>query len=341
MTTTKQALVEVNGAVCGRLAELLRRRDIPRDEEESELPGFPPALIGNFFLALVAICYQTSPRHRLPLEGVAEGVHRRGWDYLFARLESAARMDASYLEPATWKEITARDVRELFRDQEYGERLTDADGRAALLRDLGHRMLQRHWMRADAIYEFCDGRVAVGNPNLLETLGHFRAYNDPVRKKSLFFLSLMRNTDTWRYEDDENLGPPVDYHEVRGHLRIGTVIVKSAELEQKLRLGEEVGVGEDIAIRQAVYDAIMLISRKSGLHNPSQLHYLFWNVFRSVCMRQSPQCLKVLSDSRLPPRYVPLTIHDDGQRRCPFSCVCMSARVDDRYVEHVFETDYY
>ncbi len=341
MTTTKYVLVEVNTAVCKRLAELLRKSDIPHDEEESALPGFPHHFIGNFFLALVAICHQTSPRHHPALEGVVESVHLRGWDYLFARFESAARNNAALLEPATWRELAASDIRDLFRDEEYGELLTDTEGRAALLRDLGQRMLAHAWKNADAIQEFCNGRVATGHPNLLDMLAEFRAYDDPVRKKSLFFLALMRNSHTWRYRDDETLGPPVDYHEVRGHLRIGTIDIKSSDLREKLRQGIEVASEEDVAIRQAIYDAIMLLSRDSGMNNPSQLHYLFWNVFRSVCTRQSPQCLKLSSNSTLPQRYLPLTVQQNDQRRCPFWSVCKSARIDDRFVEHVFQTDYY
>jgi hypothetical protein len=133
----------------------------------------------------------------------------------------------------------------------------------------------------------------------------------------------------------------VDYHEVRGHLRLGTVRVKRLELEEKLRQGVEVSADEDVAVRQAVYDAIMLISRESGLGNPSQLHYLFWNVFRTVCRRRSPQCLHIPEKTKLPERYVPLTVHPDGGRRCPFSSVCGSAETRRRYVEHVFETDLY
>lgn len=341
VTTTKQVFVEVNAAVCKRLAELLRKSDIPRDQEGSALPGFSAHLVGNFFLTLVAICHQTSPRDHPALEGVADGVRLRGWDYLFARFESAARNNAALLEPATWTELAASDIRDLFRDEEYGELLTDAEGRAALLRDLGQRMLARGWNNADAIQEFCKGRVATGDPNLLAMLAEFRAYDDPVRKKSLFFLALMRNSHTWQYRDDDKLGPPVDYHEVRGHLRIGTIDVKSSELREKLRQSTEVTSEEDVAIRQAVYDAIMLLSRDSGINNPSQLHYLFWNVFRSVCTRQSPQCLKLSSNSTLPQRYLPLTVQQNDQPRCPFSSVCKSARIDDRFVEHLFQTDYY
>src|SRR5205814_1834897 len=113
----------------------------------------------------------------------------------------------------------------------------------------------------------------------------------------------------------------VDYHEVRGHLRIGTVRVADSGLLKKLRAGQPVTSEEDIAIRQSVYDAIMRISRQSGVNDPSQLHYLFWNIFRSICTREAPQCFALRTDSLLPERYMLLTIDENGARRCPFSVV--------------------
>jgi hypothetical protein len=275
-----------------------------------------------------------------PLQGLVDGRIRRGWDYLYARFESAAQAAPEILEPADWCEFSAPRLGALFEDKRYGNRLTDHEGRAALLRDLGDHMLAWGWRRVDALYHHCEGRVAAGQPNLLGMLARLHAYRDPLRKKSLLFLSLMRNTHTWRYEDDENLGPPVDYHEVRGHLRLGTVRVTSPELEQKLRRGTPVTAEEDQSIRGAVYDAIVSLSRDGDAGSSSRLHYLFWNVFRVVCRRRSPQCLHIGPRTSLPKRYIPLTAHEAGNR-CPFSSVCASAETKDRFVEHVFETDFY
>ena len=341
LSGAKQALVEIDPTSCRRLAELLSSRHVPRDEEEIKLEGPAPELVGNFFLALVAICHQTSPHNGPPLEGTVKGLHLWGWDYLLGRFDGAVKADSSLVQPTVWAAFSAADLANLFRDHKYGETLTDPNGRTALLRDLGLRMLQQGWRFADQIHELCGRRVATGRPNLLDTLAQFRAYRDPVHKKSLFFLSLMRNSGTWTYEDGEGLGPPVDYHEVRGHLRIGTVRVNSPELLDKLYQNKEVSEEEDIAIRLAVFDAIVLISQLTGVHNPSQLHYMFWNVFRSLCTRQSPQCLGLRSNSRLPARYAELTVQADGRRRCPFSPVCVSSETENRLVEQVFETDYY
>lgn len=326
---------------CDRLAALLARMDIPPDEEDSVAPAFPRNLTGNFFLALVAICHQTSPRALPPLEGVVSGKHLRGWDYLSAKLESAARDDLRLLEPERWSRLTADCVCRLFRDQEFGERLSEPTQRAELLRDLGQKMMARSWATADQIYSHCGGRIATGRPNLLQELSTFAAYSDPVRKKSLFFVALMRNSGTWEYQDEEKLGPPVDYHEVRGHLRVGTIRVTDPGLLEKLRAGAPVTAEEDIAIRQSTYDAIMHISMRSRLNNPSQLHYLFWNVFRSICTRELPQCFDLRPHCTLPERYMHLTSQPNGLRRCPLSAVCSSAGDTLPITEHVFATDYY
>jgi hypothetical protein len=330
--------VEVDVAACRRLAQVLAARPIPKDEEDSSLTGFSREEAGNFYFLLVAICHQTSPRGRLPLEGSVGGVHRRGWDYLSAKLEIATSADRSLLGPGHWAGISVGEFAGLFHDQVLGDRLSEPEERTALVQDLGRVMVQNGWRWIEQLYQLSEARVATGDPNLFDLLATFAAYRDPVRKKSSFLLALMRNSGLWQYVDDDRLGPPVDYHEVRGHLRIGTVAVKNPELRRKLLKGEPVTAEEDIAIRAAAYDAIMLLSELTDLRNPSQLHYLFWNVFRTHCRRDDPLCFAEAPS--LPERYQHLAIIGK-EKRCPFSSVCASAKVPSRYFEHVFETDYY
>ncbi|HZZ28463.1 MAG TPA: hypothetical protein VFE46_10720 [Pirellulales bacterium] len=338
---TETRPVSVCRDACERLARLIASQPIPADREDSSLQGFSRLSAGNFYLWLVAICHQTSPLGRLPLVGTVNGTRLRGWDYLAAKFENSVRADWRILQPSVWSKTSATQLTEMFRDQELGDRLTDVEGRADLIRNLGTMMIRNDWNHLEDLYRLSQTKIASGTPNLLGLLSTFRAYSDPVHKKSYFLLGLMRNSGYWTYADPELLGAPVDYHEVRGHLRIGTVLIADQELRRKLLSGIPVTNEEDIAIRRAVHDAIMLISDLSELRNPSQLHYLFWNVFRSCCTRESPHCLGCPSDCALPDRYVPLAIHPSGKRRCPFSDECKSAGRDPKYLEHVFETEYY
>jgi hypothetical protein len=332
--------VGIDSAACERVASLIGSLEVPADYEEVPPMNLAPAELGNFFLVLIAICHQTSPPDGLPLAGKLNGVFRRGWDYLVGRFADAVRADGALLSSARWSRISAQEVSRLFEDPELGNRLRGAEIRASLIRDLGAKMLAKGWTTANDLYSHCKGRVATGKPNLLEVLAGFRAYNDPVKKKSLYFLAVMGNTGLWKYEDRHSLGPPVDYHEVRGHLRLGTVQVHDPELLRRMKEGRRVTAEEDIALRRSVYDAIMIISDRSGYRNPSQLHYLFWNFFRAVCLRENPQCFRINRPAELPERYRHLATTDDGER-CPFAGVCENAGAVDPLREHVFETDYY
>lgn len=226
--------VAVDPNACLRVAEVLRSHSIPEDHEDSSLAGFTADQIGNFYLLLVAISHQTSPLGRKPLEGIVDGSRRLGWDYLSAKLEASARANPIVLTPPFWETVNGEDLQELFRDARLGDRLSDPEGRAKLIRDLGHKMSGNSWLSTDALYSRSGGYIERGNDGLLALLAQFCAYSDPVRKKSYFFLALMHNTGLWEYKDPAHLGAPVDYHEARGHLRIGTVRILSPELHTKL-----------------------------------------------------------------------------------------------------------
>ena len=146
----------------------------------------------------------------------------------------------------------------------------------------------------------------------------------------------MRNLQLWNIRDPENLGPPVDYHEVRGHLRCGTVLITDDTLAGKIQRSEAVSAEEDVAIRQAVAEAIVRIGRSTG-PTPSRLHYLFWNIFRACC-RESTHCESCPTACRLPERYAALTA---GNRRCLFSAVCASSGMPAKPIEHFAQTDFY
>ena len=333
--------VSVNRRVCTELAGWLRSHVVPPDREEFSLVGFSPQEIGNFYLLLVAISHQTSPQDVAPLEGFAGGKHVKGWDYLSAKLEEAVRRDPTILSPQFWARIDASDLDNLFRDESLGNRLTDTGGRGALVRDLGQRMIQKSWASANDIFDSSGGRIDTGSSNLINELAGFLAYRDPVRKKSYFFLALMRNSGVWTYKDSERLGAPVDYHEVRGHLRIGTVEVSDPGLQYALVHGLEVSEDQDIVIRRAVHEALMFLSEASHIRNPSTLHYLFWNVFRSCCTRENPHCFSCPSTCSLPARYVPLASFPNGVRHCPFSQICASAGKEPKLREPVVRTEFY
>lgn len=331
--------VRVNEFACGEVATILSRGPIPPAIEAVSPPSLDRLQSGNFYLLLVAICHQTSPVGKLAVQGVVNNNRLKGWDYISAKLAQAAQSDSSLLSPSQWIFFTDSIIDEIFEDKVFGRLLTDSAGRAALVRNLGQTMQENDWPNLEGLYNEADGWI-LGRPrNLLSLLSKIRAYDDPVKKKSFFLLALMKNSGIWSYADDQNLLPPVDYHEVRGHLRLGTVDVVDDTLRKKLLAKEMVSAEDDLDIRFSVQQAITSIAKMVG-SNPNTLHYLFWNIFRSCCTRESPHCHGCPPTCTLASQYVSLATAS-GSRKCPLSNVCASADATHRFDEHMFETDYY
>ena len=328
-------LVDVDQTQCRKVAEILARVEIPHPQEENQLMGFTGEEIANFYFLLVAICHQTQD-----LRGSIDGHVLRGWEYLSQKLRTAVVLDKTLLHPEIWASMTANILGAIFADSNLGETLSDVAGRMRLVRDLGATMIAERWTSVADLYESAASRVRTGSPNLMGLIGEFLAYRDPVFKKTYFFLGLMSSSGVWQYVDPEHVGAPVDYHEVRGHLRLGTVEIHEPELQGRLFKGEPVSEQEDIAIRSAVHEAIVRISEMRGGVNPMDLHYLFWNVFRSICKRASPLC-HLAQGSALPLRYTPLLKIEGANEQCPFASVCPSVDLNVRYVEHRFQTNWY
>ncbi len=324
------AVVEVDDQQCEAIANVLKQFSIPADVEDTSIEGMDAAQLANFYFLLVAICHQTQS-----LQGIVDGVHQRGWDYLRLRLLREVTEDSELLLPASWKQITSASLAKLFSDDQHGETLTDSEGRASLIRDLGLEFESQRLSSAHELYLTCGGRLAGEPLGLLSRVSKFRAYSDPVQKKSFFFLGLMRNSGIWQYADEMELGAPVDYHEVRGHLRMGTVRICS-DLKATLAAKGLVSQSEDVVIRSAVGRAITRIASLTN-HSSMQLHYLFWNVFRNVCLRENPRCFSADPSSTVPPRYRQFV--ENG--RCPFADACESAGVSTSLIEHSFNTDWY
>lgn len=320
--------VKVVHSRCRQVANRLRVSGLPAPVEPfaSSTLDFDQATAN---LILVAICHQTQRLH-----GVFGGRLIRGWDYLQTRFLAAVQDNAIGLSPDSLAEFSRATLSHILA---CGDQLSieDLDGRAALIRDCGLVMRANGYRDANAIYERCERRLLGTTPHLLGELTKFSAFRDPVRKKSLYLLGLNQSTCGWTYQDADSLLPPVDYHEVRGHLRLGTIQIRDQDLMTKIADGELVSEDDDVSIRSAVTDAILRVAEIVEM-TPMQLHYGFWNLFRNICMRQSPLCFNAKVDS-LPDEYRHLIIGG----RCPFTEACQSAGQVAAIDEHLFQTDWY
>ncbi|HLG54445.1 MAG TPA: hypothetical protein VI485_03880 [Vicinamibacterales bacterium] len=321
------------------MTELLSRTDVPAESEEASVDDkLPKTLLPDIYFVLVAICHQTSPIGELPLIGTIDGRELKGWDYLREVCLRAAQRDNAWFTPERLAVVSEDDLNTILQIGHAPVHLNTLAERASLMRDIGERMKATGLRSITELFERCDRTLSKPDGSgFLAEISKFRAFRDPVRKKSAFFVALMQNQALWTLRDPNNLPSPVDYHEVRGHLRCGTVQITEAALAERVRKGEEVSEADDIQIRAAVSEAISQIGIGTGLA-PSRLHYLFWNIYRGCCTHEKPHCHACPSDCKLPERYKALTTE---RRRCLFSDACASRDLSEKLIEHKTVTDFY
>lgn len=335
----------VNQHRCLEVAQLLSKVLIPQPKEDLPTLPFLRPQEANFWFFLAAICHQTSPMGQPPLRGEIDGEAKMGWDFLLHTFRTAAIDDPDWLTPLRWAECSGDDLQSMM-----GAMLNRPEQRAGLIRNLSSGLSGLGWSSVIEAGEHCGFWIASGvgrqidhsggtalHSSLLDVLAEFEAFSDPVQKKSAFFLALMQNAGIWSYRDEQELPPPVDYHEIRGHLRIGTVVVVE-EVQMRIAGNASISVAQDTAIRWAVRDAIQSIADQ--LKTPSNtLHYLFWNLFRAYCRRDTPKC-DGSQFSALPSAYQQVVLAS-GDCRCPFVAVCQSADQTTVFNEPNVNTQFY
>ncbi|RYG98672.1 MAG: hypothetical protein EON58_06420 [Alphaproteobacteria bacterium] len=330
-------MVRGNEARIQDVADILRTLDPPPPIEATprEL-GVGLLFSANAYLAIVAICHQTSPVGEAVLRGTVGGRPLLGWDFLKERWLEASISDPGLNTHERWLTMSATDLSNLYATDGTPSTLSRLAERALLLNDLGRFMTVGGWHSISESFEQCGFRWD-GNGGMLEILAGAIAYSDPVMKKSLFFASIATSDCGWRLT--ESLAPPVDYHEVRGHLRLGTVQVEDEALKRKLLLGLTLSEDEDTVLRCTVSNAIQRISELSG-HSAAVLHYYFWNIFRSCCPRPSvaTHCFSCPTSCQCPEAY--------QQARpvphvCPFSTSCESAGQNVKMVDPAYAGHFY
>jgi hypothetical protein len=324
-----------------KIARTLSAAKVPKEAESGDHGSSwtrGPQDLANAYFAIVAICHQTSPIGERRLEGMVGSEPKPGWNYLKERFLETADAKPEWATPAFWRRVSPSHLSQMYADQRFGLTLNRVNERSYLLNDLGEKLVEEGLASIDEAFRRCQSTLG-GEKGFLEYLRGFEAYSDPVRKKALFFTSLAATECGWRIVDPERLESPVDYHELRGHLRIGTVRVTDEGLKQKIRLGLTLSPSEDTELRREVQQANSILAKNANLTS-SVIHYLLWNVFRNCCPRESDKthCTSCGSSCGLPAQYKEMPIY---HARCVFGDVCKSAGAKDKLVDPAYMGHYY
>jgi hypothetical protein len=323
------------------VAEILRASKPPGEQESvTHSLAWPHGLetLANAYFLIVAICHQTSPVGERRLEGFVGGTAKVGWDYLKERfLEEAAR-NVDLTTPAFWRTLSPLYLSTLFKDEKQGLTLNRINERAFIINDLGEILVHEKIAFIVEAFQRAGGRLS-GPAGILQYLTRFIAYGDPVRKKAMFFVSIAHTECSWKPADPENLLSPVDYHEMRGHLRMGTVTVLEDALSLRVQNGLALNDADDAELRNSVQSANAKLSEQTGLSS-SVIHYLLWNLFRNCCPRDpsATHCDKCSPTCALPAQYKSMPTY---RGQCILSSACESARISQKVIDPPYIGHYY
>jgi hypothetical protein len=207
-----------------------------------EPPDFGHVPDPDSALFLCAIDHRTGYRGRFLVDG--HGPFEGSALMWAVALREASRRPGLLSAPGL-RDVTADEVAEAFRVE--GETVADPGGRAALLRDVAAG-LEDDYSGSAAQLLTAAGRHLGGPGGLLERLGRFEAYADPLAKKSFLFAKICERRGWFSAGDPEGWEVCADNVLMRLALRSGLVepgeldVVRAATRSAFKRLAVEAGV---------------------------------------------------------------------------------------------------
>lgn len=313
-------MIGIDKSVIDRAARLLVKRGINLEKIDLYDKRYYPGKecdresILRYFIVMVAMDHRLS-RPGKPYEACLENGCYHGADLLYRLGMKMFKENPDFFNPENLSRISIDDVKKWLSIGEISP--PDPEIRAYLLRDLGVKLVKLYGGSVEELIRSSNNRLKGenGREGLLDLLKLFRAYEDPVEKKSLLFAKFIIGRGLFKPIDQLDL--PIDNHLTRIALRLGFVMV-SGDLWNKIKSGIEVDREEDVMLRLFVRRAYRELSVKSKI-DPRLLDDHLWLMGRRICIRDKPLC-----------------------RKCLFKNICLAYKNNTFMVnEHVFYNTWY
>ena len=290
----------------------------------------------EFWFYVIAVCQATRT-----LQGYIDGKWLRGGDYLLAACRRRFDSDQDFFTANGMRSIEGDELRALLSDDGNPDHSTidRVAERVGLLRNCARILLKRFNGDIMMIYNVSEGYlIRKDGKGLLNLLKNFRAYSDPVEKKSFLLLLYLNESEIWKMKDLESLKIAVDYHVMRIALRAGLVKVIDDALAYRLKQRKRIKQSEDCEVRKAVREACSILSKCSG-HTAFQLDTMLWNIGRSCCFYEhDPICGSRICHKREKCSFIKATNYL-CHGKCIFDGACLGSR-EERY-RRLWETNIY
>lgn len=226
-----------------------------------------------------AICHQTQN-----FLGEIDGVYFKGWDYLLNSFVKEYKKDMNFISVKRMKKISGEDLKRILK--ESGDRYYE---RAYLLRNCAYILKRDFNSDIFEIYKKSKGYLKRSDGNgILDLFRRFKAYSDPLGKKTFLFLNIAKKVGFWDIKDPENLWVPVDYHLERVSLRIGIINIDE-KIKKKLIENKKISQNIDLKLREVVGNGVRNLIKLSNFE-VDEIDQIFWSLGRSICLKDYPLC---------------------------------------------------
>ncbi|WP_448577643.1 iron-sulfur cluster loop [Thermosphaera sp.] len=289
-------LLGIDTLVIDRMSRILQRNSEKMQRLDVFNPKFyPPSNEGKeqvlrYFTVMVAMDHRLSRPGRVYEACLEDGCYK-GADLLYRLGKMKLDEKPDFFNPEYLSKIKEKDVEEWLSIGDA--RPVDIELRTRLLRDLGEKLIKLYDGMVSTMLDASNNRLHGDgiNPGLADLLRVFRAFEDPVEKKSMLLAKFLYFRGLFKPIDKPYI--PVDNHLTRIALRTGMVVV-SGRLWNNILNMKEVSLSDDIMIRLIVREAYGLLSEKSGL-SVWELDDHFWIHGRTICIRsEQPLCEKCM-----------------------------------------------
>jgi len=263
--------VVINQEQLHKIAHLIS--DLPEAEafpfiDSSLPPKEHPLTIDYFFVTTLqqfSFWSHKNGQYHKPLIHTIGGDELKGAFYLFQAYTKRLEKDPEFFTPKRQATQSLDDMKDLFRADNGKDVMPATQLHLDFAHTYGLSMLELGWTPSYVVNQALSSKYPLKTfLEMLDKVGGYR--EDPLRKKSALLALILeqRPEKLFHFGKNETLPPVVDYHCMRGSLRLGLVDILDKELDTKIKNRQLVSPEDEWDIRHAIYEAVDLLPELSG-----------------------------------------------------------------------------
>jgi sugar/nucleoside kinase (ribokinase family) len=263
-------------------------------------PAGHPAALDYFFAVTLQQFgfWEADSRHYLrPMIAIIDGQELKGSTYMYGAFRRKLDTDPGFFTPERQATLTMEELSGALQDDNGVNPLPAAELHLEMARRYGSDMLALGLTPSRVLEMARDSSSPLSA--FVHTLDRIGGYKeDPIRKKTgLLAVTLNQRPEAFlTFGPEETIAPVVDYHCLRGVLRLGLVDVLDDDLRAKLAGRHLLAPDEEWAVRHAAYRIQAMVEKRSG-RPIGAVDWFFFNYIRTHCPEMTdPVCSKCVAD---------------------------------------------